>query len=195
MRLPHLWEDLEDRPDIDAILAAIGVRTADTPVVITPVGVLRRPTPGELAEALGLTYQPVHGRLFDVAVVGAGPAGLAAAVYAASEGLDAIVLDAAGPGGQAGASSLIENYLGFPSGISGRELTDRAAAQAQKFGVRITSPCAAGSLIIGSEFHGVKLRDGAEIPARVVVIATGARYRRLPLDDWDRFENSGGKNL
>lgn len=191
MRLPHVWEDLEDHPDVDGLLALIGVEPSDMPVAVTAGGVLRHPTPGELAEALGLSYRPVPGRVYDVAVVGAGPAGLAAAVYAASEGLTAVVLDAVGPGGQAGASSLIENYLGFPSGISGKELTDRATAQVQKFGVSITSPCEAAALEIGSEYHLVKLGGDVEVPARVVVVATGARYRRLPLDGWERFEGAG----
>jgi thioredoxin reductase (NADPH) len=191
MRLPHVWEDLEDHPDVDAVLAAVGVGADDMPVVVTPTGVLRHPSPGELAETLGLSYQPVEGRVYDVAVVGAGPAGLAAAVYAASEGLSAVVLDAVGPGGQAGTSSMIENYLGFPRGISGRELTERAAAQVQKFGVSITSPCEAAGLEAGSAYHVVRLQGGVEVPARVVVVATGARYRRLPLENWDRFEGAG----
>lgn len=191
MRLPHVWEDLEDHPDVDAVLAAIGVGSADMPVVVTATGVMRHPTPGELAEKLGLSYKSVPGRVYDVAVVGAGPAGLAAGIYAASEGLSAVVLDTVGPGGQAGSSSLIENYLGFPRGISGRELTDRATAQAQKFGVSITSPCEATSLEVGGEVNVLHLRGGADVPARVVVVATGARYRRLPLERWQHFEGAG----
>lgn len=191
MRLPHTWEDLEDHPDIDALLAQFGVAASDTPVVVTPTGVLRRPSPGELAHALGLTYQPLPGHTFDVAVVGAGPAGLAAAVYAASEGLQTIVVDARGPGGQAGSSSLIENFLGFPSGISGGDLTDLAAAQAHKFGAQLTSPCEVSALTPGPNAHTLTLHDGQEVPARVVVIASGARYRRLPIDGLGRFEGAG----
>lgn len=189
-RLPHTWDDLEDRTDVDEVLAQAGVGPADIPVVITPTGVLRRPTPGELAAAIGLAYEPTTGDAFDVVVVGAGPAGLAAAVYAASEGLSTLVVDAAGPGGQAGTSSFIENYLGFPSGISGRDLTDRAAAQAQKFGARISSPCEAVALTIGSESHRVAINDQTAV-AKVVVVATGARYRRLPVAGWERFESAG----
>ena len=191
MHLPHVWEDLEDQPDVDAMLSAIGVGADDLPVAVTPTAVMRRPTPGELAETLGLSYRPEPGRVYDVAVIGAGPAGLAAAVDAASEGLTVVVLDAVGPGGQAGTSSLIENYLGFPSGISGRELTERATAQAQKSGVRITSPCEAAGLEIGSEVHVVRLGGGDAVPARVVVVATGARYRRLPLAGWESLEGAG----
>lgn len=190
-RLPHTWDDLEDRGDVDQVLAQAGVGPADIPVVITPTGVLRRPTPGELAAAIGLAYEPTTGDVFDVVVVGAGPAGLAAAVYAASEGLSTLVVDAAGPGGQAGTSSFIENYLGFPSGISGRDLTDRAAAQAQKFGARISSPCEAVALTIGSESHRVDINDQAAAVAKVVVVATGARYRRLPVPGWEQFESAG----
>lgn len=191
MRLPHVWEDLEDHPDVDALLSAVGVTVADLPVAVTATGVMRNPTPGELADSLGLSYQSVPGRVYDAVVVGAGPAGLAAAVYAASEGLSAVVLDTVGPGGQAGSSSMIENYLGFPSGISGRELTDRATAQVQKFGVSISSPCEAVALEVGSEYHVVRLRGGVEVPGRVVIVATGASYRRLPLEGWERFEGAG----
>jgi thioredoxin reductase (NADPH) len=191
MRLPHVWEDLEDHPDVDAMLHAIGVGSDDLPVAVTPTAVLRRPTPGELAENLGLSYRSTPGRVYDVAVVGAGPAGLAAAVYAASEGLTAVVLDAAGPGGQAGTSSMIENYLGFPAGISGRELTERASAQAQKFGVAITSPCEATGVAFGPLHHTILLKGGDTVPARVVIVASGARYRRLPLPDWATFEGAG----
>lgn len=191
MRLPHVWEDLEDHPDVDALLSAVGVAVSDLPVAVTATGVLRHPTPGELADSLGLSYQSVPGRVYDVVVVGAGPAGLAAAVYAASEGLSAVVLDTVGPGGQAGSSSMIENYLGFPSGISGRELTDRATAQVQKFGVTISSPCEAVALEAGPEYHVVRLRGDVEVPGRVVIVATGASYRRLPLAGWERLEGAG----
>lgn len=191
MRLPHHWEDLDDRSDTDDLLAGLGVEPADIPVVVTPTGVLRRATPGGLAEALGLTYEAAPDTLLDVAVVGGGPAGLAAAVYAASEGLQTAVLDTVGPGGQAGSSSMIENYLGFPSGVSGGDLTDLAAAQAQKFGARITSPCEVAALVPGPHGHTLTLRGGQEVRTRVVIVATGARYRRLALDGLARFEGAG----
>jgi thioredoxin reductase (NADPH) len=191
MRLPHVWEDLDEHGDVDAALAQVGVEPSATPVVITPTAILRRPTPQQLAEHLGLTYDPPDGEVLDLVVVGAGPAGLAASVYAASEGIGTLVVDGAGPGGQAGSSTLIENYLGFPSGISGRELTDRAAAQALRFGARLTSPCDVTSLEIGDPFHVLRLGDGAAIQARTVIVATGARYRRPDVPGWERFEGAG----
>lgn len=138
-QLPHLWVDI-DTPEGAALARAVDVAAHDLPVVLTPTATLRRATAGELAEHLGLAYRPQSGRTHDLVVVGAGPAGLAAAVYGASEGLDTLLLDAVAAGGQAAASSRIENYLGFTSGISGAELTGRAAVQAQKFGARIAAP-------------------------------------------------------
>jgi thioredoxin reductase (NADPH) len=190
-RIPHTFVDLDDQDDVDVMLAAVGVRPSDTPVVITPTRVMRHPTPGELAEFLGLAYHSVPGHTFDIVIIGAGPAGLGAAVYAASEGLDTVVVDAVATGGQASASSRIENYLGFPGGISGSDLTSRAAAQAQRFGARINSPCEVRGLRLAEGFHAVELADGSEVPARAVLIATGARYRRLPLQGWENFEGAG----
>jgi thioredoxin reductase (NADPH) len=189
--LPHTWIDIEDEDDVEVMLADMGFRRSDTPIVISSTGVLRHPTPGELAEHLGLTFRPVPGYMFDLVVVGSGPAGLAAAVYGASEGLDTLSLDGAATGGQASASSRIENYVGFPSGISGEELTSRAAIQAQRLGARLNSPCEVGGLRIEEGFHVIELVDGSEIPCRAVVIASGARYQRLPVDDLERFEGAG----
>ena len=152
---------------------------------------LRHPSPGEFAEHLGLTFSTVPGYMFDLVVVGTGPAGLAAAVYGASEGLDTVSLDAVGTGGQAGASSRIENYVGFPNGISGEELVTRAAIQAQRLGARLNSPCEVAGLRTDSAFHIVELADGSEIPCRTVIVATGARYQRLAVADLDRFEGAG----
>ena len=187
----HTWIDLEEADDVDVLLASMGLRPRDTPVVVTPNAVLRHPSPGEFAEHLGLTFSTVPGYMFDLVVVGTGPAGLAAAVYGASEGLDTVSLDAVGTGGQAGASSRIENYVGFPNGISGEELVTRAAIQAQRLGARLNSPCEVAGLRTDSAFHIVELADGSEIPCRTVIVATGARYQRLAVADLDRFEGAG----
>ena len=124
-------------------------------------------------------------------MVGTGPAGLAAAVYGASEGLDTISLDAVAIGGQAGTSSRIENYVGFPNGISGEDLASRAAVQAQRLGARLNAPCEVAGLRVEHGFHVVVLADGSEIPTRAVIIASGARYQRLAVDDLERFEGAG----
>ncbi|MBL7252752.1 FAD-dependent oxidoreductase [Paractinoplanes lichenicola] len=170
--LPHTWRD------------ATG---DDLPVAIVNGRTIRRATPGSVAEALGLTYRP-GGDPPDLVVVGAGPAGLAAAVYAASEGLSTVLLDRSGLGGQAAKSARIENYLGFPQGISGEHLTRLAMAQALKFGVRIHAPCP----VEGLHKRAVLLADGTRIEARAVLAATGAHYRRLDLARWAEFERSGG---
>ena len=190
-RLPHEWIDIEDEDDVDVLLAGMGFRPRDTPVVITTTGVLRHPSPGELAEHLGLTFRQAPGYMFDLVVVGSGPAGLAAAVYGASEGLDTISLDAVSTGGQAGASSRIENYVGFPNGISGEELASRAAIQAQRLGARLNAPCEVAGLRVEDGFEVIVLADGSEVPARTVIVASGARYRRLAVDDLERFEGAG----
>jgi len=190
-RLPHTWIDIEDQDDVEVMLADMGFRRTDTPVVVTSTGVLRHPSPGELADHLGLTFHAVPGYMFDLVVVGSGPAGLAAAVYGASEGLDTLSLDGAATGGQASASSRIENYVGFPNGITGEELTSRAAIQAQRLGARLNAPCEVGGLRVEDGFHVIELADGSEIPCRSVVIASGARYQRLPVDDLERFEGAG----
>jgi thioredoxin reductase (NADPH) len=190
-RLAHTWIDIEDDEDIDAVLASMGLGPQDTPVVITPTGVLRRATAATFAESLGLTFQPKPGYIFDLIVVGSGPAGLAAAVYGASEGLGTVCLDAVTVGGQAGASSRIENYAGFPNGISGGDLTSRAAVQALRLGARMNSPCEVVGLRPEGSFHVVTLRDGSEIPTRAVIVASGARYRRLLVENLEQFEGAG----
>jgi thioredoxin reductase (NADPH) len=189
-QLPHTWTEI-DTPAGAALARAAAVAGGDLPVVITPTAVLRHVTPALLAGHLGLSHQPVAGQFLDLVIVGAGPAGLAAAVYGASEGLKTLLLDAVAAGGQAAASSRIENYLGFTSGISGAELTGRAAVQAQKFGARIASPSQAARLDITHEGLRVMLTDNTIIEARAVIIATGARYRSLPLDRWTEFEGAG----
>ena len=190
-RLAYAWIDLEEEEDVGVLLASKGLRPSDTPVVITPTGVLRHPSPGQFAEQLGLTYHPIPGRTFDLVVIGVGPAGLAASVYGASEGLDTVALDAVGPGGQAGSSSRIENYAGFPNGISGGDLAARTAVQAQRLGAWLVSPCEVSGLRVENGFHVVSLVDQSEVPTRAVIIATGARYQRLAISNLEQFEGNG----
>ena len=189
-RLPHVWLDADSLAG-RALMHSTGLGAHDLPAVLSPDRVLRRATPTGLAEMVGLAQRPVQGAVADLVVVGAGPAGLAAAVYGASEGLDTVLLDAVGPGGQAAASSRIENYLGFPSGISGAELTQRAVLQALKFGAGLLSPCRAVELDTSATQLEVVLDDGSRVPTRAVVIATGVRYRGLPLPRWTEFEGAG----
>jgi len=190
-QLPHYWIDV-DSDEGTALAAAIGVTSVDLPVVLmAPAVRLTNATPGKVAEAIGLSYQPSRGRVYDVVVVGGGPAGLAAAVYGASEGLDTMLLDANAVGGQAAASSRIENYLGFPFGLSGGDLTARAQLQAQKFGAHVSTPCAVTSLRVEDGHLRMMLSDGTEVPAHAVVVATGASYRTLPLERWSHFEGAG----
>ena len=188
-RLPHLWFDADSVAG-HSLLKAASLTSADLPAVLLPDRALKQATPGELAETLGLTYRGDTGGSVDLAVVGAGPAGLAAAVYAASEGLNTVLLDGVGPGGQAAASSRIENYLGFPSGISGGELAERAETQALKFGARLSTPCEVVAINCDEHLNAV-LDDGTEIPTRALMIATGARYRSLPLERWDELVGAG----
>jgi thioredoxin reductase (NADPH) len=174
------------------ILTARALSAEDLPVLITAHNqVLRQPSSREIAVAVGMLEQLAPDEIFDVAVVGAGPAGLAAAVYSASEGLRTVVLEAEAPGGQAGTSSKIENYLGFPTGISGPALAGRAQIQAQKFGARMAIPRRALRLDCSARPFALDLDDGERVRARTVVIATGARYRKLDLEDFDRFEGYG----
>lgn len=175
--LPHTWVERSGDDEL--------------PVVVTPRARLTRVTPGLLSQHLGLTYRRTPRGLADLTVVGAGPAGLAAAVYGASEGLETLLLDAVATGGQAAASSRIENYLGFPFGLSGAQLTARAVVQALKFGAHVNSPCAVTSLRTEGDTHVVTLLDGTEIRSRSVLIASGAAYRYLPLDGWADFVGSG----
>jgi thioredoxin reductase (NADPH) len=190
-RIPHTWIEIENLDDVGAYLGALGARPEDVPVVVMATVVLRRATPGEFAALLGLTYQSVPGSVTDLVVVGSGPSGLAAAVYGSSEGLDTVSLDAVAVGGQAGASSRIENYVGFPNGISGGDLTARAAIQAQRLGARLSAPCQVVGLRVEHAFHIVVLADGSEIATRSVIIASGARYRRLSVAALERFEGAG----
>lgn len=186
-RLPHVWLDPDRDEQAAAIAAAVGPQSL--PLVRLPGGVeLRRPGNGELSRALGIGLALAPREEVDLLIVGAGPAGLGAAVYAASEGLETLVVESTSLGGQAGTSRRIENYLGFPAGISGTELTTRAITQARKFHARFASPYRAHSLRPGADRHVVALDDGVEVAARAVLLSTGAEYRRLPVDDLDSYE-------
>jgi thioredoxin reductase (NADPH) len=190
-RIPHEWIDPDRDAHVESLLRDFAVEPAELPVVIASGSVLRRPTAGALAEYLGLTVDSLPDRCFDLIVVGGGPAGLAAAVYGASEGLKTLGLEMIAPGGQAGASSRIDNYLGFPMGISGGDLTARALVQAEKFGASLTSPCAAESLREKAGHLVVRLADGTDVAGRAVIVATGARYRRLDVPRLEDFEGNG----
>ncbi len=190
-RLPHEWLDPDRDPTVEAVLREAGIGPAELPVVIVSGKVLRDPTPGELADYLGLTLGSLPDRRFDLIVVGGGPAGLATAVYGASEGLATIVVEKVAPGGQAGASSRIENYFGFPTGISGQDLVQKAVVQAERFGAQLTTPCAATVLQEEAGHFVVGLNDGTKVVGRAVVIASGARYRRLGVERLAEFEGNG----
>jgi thioredoxin reductase (NADPH) len=189
---PYAYLDLEHDTDVEDILPRFHITADCIPVVICRDDlVLRNPTNRQLADCLGFNevIDPAH--VHDVVVVGAGPAGLAAAVYAASEGLDVIVLELESPGGQAGASSKIENYLGFPTGITGQELAGRAYTQAGKFGAQIQITKRATRLTCDRKPYAIEIDDDMKVLARTVVIATGAEYRRLRLPELPQFEGNG----
>jgi thioredoxin reductase (NADPH) len=175
--IPYHWLDAGRDAEARRLLDAAGLRAEDLPALFLEDGtVLKNPTTRQLAEHLGLTMSAMHD-LYDLVIVGAGPAGLAAAVYGASEGMRTLLLDARGPGGQAGASSRIENYLGFPSGVSGSELTRRALAQAQRLGAEFLVPVCVSGLSVEGGYKRLKLDEGREIVARAVIAATGMTYR------------------
>jgi thioredoxin reductase (NADPH) len=193
-RLPHRWIDLEEDSGAEELLRRLGVSPEETPVVVwNGAEVLRNPGSAELARLTGFDPPPAApDAVRDLVVIGAGPAGLAAAVYGASEGLSTMVLDAVATGGQAGTSSRIENYPGFPTGISGAELADRSVIQAEKFGAGFSVPVEATDLERRAGYTAVVVGDGPAICARTVVVATGARYRRLDVPRLDEFE---GKSI
>lgn len=190
-RIPHEWIDADGDSPVERLVRDFNLAPAELPVVIVSGTVLRRPTPGALAAYLGLTIDSLPERRFDLVVVGGGPAGLAAAVYGASEGLRTLVIEKVANGGQAGSSSRIENYLGFPTGISGGDLTERAVVQAEKFGARLTSPCTATVLDEQGGHLVVSLSDGTEVVGRAVIAASGAHYRRLDVARLEEFEGKG----
>jgi len=188
---PHRYVDVEYEPDVQALLDGFQVHVTDVPVLICGQRVLRNPSNAEVAECLGLNAPIVSDVPLDIVIVGAGPAGLAAAVYAASEGLDVLVVEATAPGGQAGTSSKIENYLGFPTGISGQALAQRALIQAEKFGARLSIARSAVALHCDRLPYRVELEGGETVSARAIVIATGAEYRRLDIPELERYEGVG----
>jgi thioredoxin reductase (NADPH) len=189
---PHAYVDLERDSAVQGLLDQFHVSVADVPIVICRgTTVLKNPTNEEIADRLAFNAPLDEDAIHDLVVVGAGPAGLAAAVYGASEGLDTVVIELNAPGGQAGSSSKIENYLGFPTGISGQDLAGRALTQAQKFGAHVIVAKRAVHLGCARQPYALGIDDGARIRARAVIIATGARYRRLPIDHLGRFEGLG----
>ena len=190
-RLPHRWIDVEKDRQAEQLLRRFGVGPEETPVVIwAGQTVLRNPSNAEMARVMGLLHAEVPEDISDILIVGAGPAGLAAAVYGASDGLVTTAVDGTATGGQAGTSSRIENYLGFPGGVSGAELAERAALQADKFGATITVPFGAMSLEPRDGHYAVTIDDGTTLIARTVLLATGAQYRRLDVPGLDRLEGT-----
>lgn len=191
-RLPHRWIDLEQDDQAETLLRMFHVAPQNTPIVIWQgKEVLKNPSDNALTRRLGLNRLISSEEALDLMVVGAGPGGLAASVYGASEGLSTLTLEALSTGGQAGTSSKIENYLGFPAGLSGAELANRAVVQAQKFGARIVVSQTATQLREEAGYYIIKMKDGEEVSARNVIIATGARYRKLPLTNLSKYEGQG----
>jgi thioredoxin reductase (NADPH) len=190
-QVPFALIDVDEEPGIGELARALGLEAADLPAVaIGAQPLLRHPSFRELAEAVGLRHPP-RADVYDLVVVGSGPAGLAAAVYGASEGLGTLVLDSVAPGGQAGASTRIENYLGFPTGITGADITGLATVQAQKFGAELCSATSVTGLELDGPTSAILLDDGSRVVARSVLIATGADYRKLDAPGRERFDGIG----
>ena len=188
---PYSYIDLERDLDVQNLLDTFQVSASEIPVLICRGQiVLRTPSNQEIADCLGFNESIDQTHVRDLIIIGAGPSGLAAAVYGASEGLDVLMLETSSPGGQAGSSSSIENYLGFPTGISGQELAGRAYTQAQKFGARMLV-AKASQLVCDGRPYVIELENGARISTRTVMIATGVQYRKLPLENLSRFEGAG----
>ena len=190
-RYPYHWVDVESDAEAESLLRVLGVTPCETPVVVGGNCVLRNPSNADLAKALGIGARGAPPVMCDLVIIGGGPAGLAAAVYGASEGLDTQAIDAIAFGGQAGTSTRIENYLGFPTGISGGELASRAALQAEKFGARLVNPAKATKLGREDGHYAVGLDNGDVVNGRTLIVATGARYNKLDVPDLERFEGNG----
>lgn len=189
-QVPFTWIAVEEEPQVGDLLGHFGISEEEMPVVLHAAQLLRNPAIATLAEQMGLKRR-LDQRQLDLVVVGAGPAGLAAAVYGSSEGLSTLVLEGVAPGGQAGASTKIENYLGFPTGISGNDLMGRAVLQAQKFGAEFSTPSRAAGLELDGALPVVLLEGGERVEARCVLIATGADYRQLDVPERPRFDGLG----
>jgi thioredoxin reductase (NADPH) len=190
--IPSRFMDLETDPEAELLLRELGVPPADTPIVVGQKGQFHRnPSNEQFASCAGLTVDLEAGHVYDLVIVGAGPAGLAASVYAASEGLDVLTVDSLAAGGQAGTSSRIENYLGFPSGIPGQELMGNALIQAQRFGAQISIASAVDSLGVDGGDRRVRLVDGTRLTSRCVLIASGVEYRKLAVPRFGDFEGAG----
>src|SRR6202790_3775934 len=190
-RVLFTWLDLEGDPAVSQVLQQFGVTEADTPIVACAhCLVLRNPSNRELVEAIGIR-RPVEHTVYDLAIVGSGPAGLAAAVYGASEGLNTVVLERTAPGGQAGRSMRIENYLGFPAGITGGELAELAVIQVNKFGARLSIPTPVARLTFENMYSKLHLEGDETVTTKCLLIATGADYRLLNVEGCETFEGRG----
>ena len=193
-RVPYQWIDVEisaNDPETKRLLDALGPESASLPVVLFPDGTkLLESVPAEVAQKVGLRTR-AQTDFYDLAIIGGGPAGLAAAVYGASEGLHTVIVERDAPGGQAGMSSRIENYLGFPNGLSGGDLARRAVVQAQRFGVEILAPQEAVGVRTEGSYRIIKLRDGSEISCHALMVATGVQWRRLDAPGIDRLQGAG----
>jgi thioredoxin reductase (NADPH) len=188
-RLAYNWVDLDNEPAAHALLHTLGIEPRQTPVVLVGGNtVLTNPTNASLAQAAGIAEDPRSGSVYDLLVVGAGPAGLAAAVYGATEGLATAVVDAIAPGGQAATTSRIENYLGFPAGVSGEEFGERALLQAQRLGAHMFVPHGAVAMSHPDGHYLLRLDNGADLLGKAVIVATGVTYRRLDVPGLDRFD-------
>ncbi len=188
--VPFTWIDLESDPQVETLLAQFKITAEETPIVACSSDkVVRNPSNAQMADCLGIR-KTLERTVYDLTIVGAGPAGLAAAVYGGSEGLKTLVLDKIGPGGQAGTSSRIENYMGFPMGLSGGDLANRAVLQAQRFGATLSAPADVVRLDSDNGYHVLRLESGEEVATKCVLIATGASYRKLTVDGCERLEGS-----
>ncbi|HLL95446.1 MAG TPA: FAD-dependent oxidoreductase [Spirosoma sp.] len=189
--MPYRWLDIENDPEADKLLELHGLEHKDLPVAVLEDGnVLVQPTIQEIGSQMGLSPTAASS-LYDLAIIGAGPAGLAAAVYGGSEGLKTILIDKRAPGGQAGTSSRIENYLGFPAGLSGAELTKRAITQAKRFGVEFLAPQEVVSIESKGQYKHINMADGSKVVARAILLSTGVAYHRLDNESFDRFSGAG----